>query len=93
MEQRDRTEYFRQYRAKNKEKLKEYYKGWCQENKEKFVGYHKKYMDNPQNRAKVNEGRRRKYHSNLNLERESARVRQATYRARKMYNKEKDNEK
>ena len=41
----NRLEYMREYRKKNKEKLKEYFKNYYKENKEKLDEYAKKYRE------------------------------------------------
>ena len=93
MEQRDRKEYFRQYRAKNREKLNANLNRWQKENKEKVAGYCKKYLADPEHREKVNKRRREWYQENIDRVREMNRNNQAICRARKQTNKEKDNEK
>lgn len=93
MEKRDRTEYFRQYRAKNREKMNANLNRWQKENKDKVDGYRKKYLADPENREKVNKRRREWYQENIDKVREMNRNNQANCRARKKAEKEKDNEK
>lgn len=88
MEKGNRNEYMREYRAKNKETLKKYYEWWYQENKDRYAGYHQKYMENPENREKINEARRKRYWNNVEKERELNRIRQAKYQAKKKAQKE-----
>lgn len=93
MEKRDRSEYFKQYREKNREKLRENYNKWVKNNPDKISGYHKKYMADPEHREKCNKRRREYYQENIEHIRDLNRVNQAKCRAKKKVEKENNNEK
>lgn len=83
MEKKDRSEYFREYRKKNRERMNEVFNKWQKENADKVRGYVKKYRSKPENAEKYNARRREYYQENIEVMREKNRIRQANYRARK----------
>lgn len=93
MEKRDRSEYFREYRKKNREKINENLRNWQSENRDKLRGYVKTYRSKPEIKEKIKARMREYYQENIDIIREKNRIRQANYRARKKAEKEKGNEK
>jgi hypothetical protein len=83
MEKKDRSEYFKEYRKKNRERMNANLYKWQRENKEKVRGYVKKYRNKPETKEKMNARRREYYQENIEVMREKNRIRQANYRARK----------
>lgn len=83
MEKKDRSEYFKEYRNKNRERMNAVFYKWQKENADKVRGYVKKYRSKPEVKEKINAKRREHYQDNLEVVREKNRIRQANYRARK----------
>lgn len=86
-----RTEYHKQWREKNKDKINERQRNWQRENKEKVRKYRKTYLDKGDNREKVNDYKRQYYAENIDAEREKNRIRQARFRERQKALKEQEN--
>ena len=83
MEKKDRSEYFKEYRKKNRERMNAVFNKWQKENSDKVRGYVKKYRSKPEVKEKMNAQRREYYQDNIEIMREKNRIRQANYRARK----------
>lgn len=86
-----RTEYHKQWREKNREKINERQRNWQKENKEKVRQYQHNYLEKADNREKVNERKRKNYAKNIDAEREKNRIRQARHREKLKALKEQEN--
>ena len=61
----DRSEYMRQYREKNKDKLNAYARKWNAENREKRAAYNKKWEDeHPERIREIRRKSSKKYYHN-----------------------------